>query len=109
MDDLQNGDETKDDYKTVMGKIEAGDKAGAMVLIPSLMARAEEVTVSYLGFIKNQQTASIMQKHTPAKKPPTALATAGKTPPPPPKEKTLAQRLEETTDEEFLRQMGVSL
>lgn len=107
--ELSSDPETKDDYAKVLSKIEAHDKAGAMALLPSILAKAEEVALSYFGFIKNQQTASLKQKHTPAKKPPAALSATGKTPPPAPKPLTLAERLETEGDEFYLRNMGVSI
>ncbi len=104
---LQEDPSTADDYRALLVKIEARDKAGAMAILPALQQKMEEEAISYLSFIKNSQTASLKQKHTAAKKPPTALAAAGSIVPPVSKPVTLAERLETQSDEDFLRAMGI--
>lgn len=104
---LSSNAETKSDYEALWKKINAGDKAGAMALLPSLMGEIEAIAISRLGFIKNQQTTSLKQKHTPAKTPPKALAS-GASVQQPPKPLTLAERLETQSDEELLRNMGIA-
>jgi hypothetical protein len=105
--ELSSDPETKDDYKKLLDKIQNRDESGAMALLPSITDKMEEITISYLGFIRNQQTASLKQKHTPARKAPVALAV-GKKVEPAPKALTLAERLETASDDEILRNMGIT-
>ncbi len=106
MTELKSDPDTKDDFALVEKKIENRDQSGAIALTPSLIAKAEEIAISYLGYIKSQQTTSLKQKHTPAKKPPTALA-AGKQSSPPPKEQSMQDFLKTATDDDLLREMGL--
>lgn len=108
MSELETDSDTKDDFGAVMKKIEARDKSGAMALLPSILDKAEEIVVSHLGYIKAQQTASLVKKHTPAKKPPKTLAAAGNTLPPVSKPLPLGEWLEQASDDDILRGMGVS-
>lgn len=98
---------TKDDWLKLQEKLRNKDEKGAMALLPSIIDKIEESTMSFLGNIKNSQTASLASNHKPAKKPPVTVAPGKASAPAPKRGRTIAESVDEMTDQELLSVMGL--